>query len=133
MYVFTQSTLTLPSWEQFKKGYDIVMSYCNILRKTLFIPAVYLYPYALDATAMPTYTTSVDLTTTKDSFVLISCAAECQHLKSDMTDVTSCNSFYMTGKVCNLGYIDPSIVVDFAAGAAVKDSTIYVDFPDPLP
>ena len=90
--------------------------------------------YTIDIASLPTYPATLDFNDGEsESAKLIACAAECNTLRVDGGNV--CNSFTVDGNTCSVGYTEPSVIVDSAAGSASSvnaKKAIFVDFPDPL-
>ena len=83
----------------------------------------------VDQAKMPVYPAAKDLTSHKDiRNKLISCSAFCNQMKSNVNDVTTCNSFYLDGDVCYLGYTGPLLALEAACISSSPGTFLYIDF-----
>ena len=59
----------------------------------------------------------------------VTCAARCMRMK--VNNVTSCNSFFISGNDCYLGYLGPNDIMD-ATTATASTLMLFADFWNPL-
>ena len=87
------------------------------------------HEYAMDASSMPNYATTRTIPEAMSPFIY--CASACGMMRAENG---ACNSFYLNGSLCHLGFIEPSVLVDFLAKNVTGggEFLLHVDFTNPL-
>ena len=94
------------------------------------------HKYNLDQGQMSAYTASIPLPTMANRMIspVTTCSLMCNHKRADVSDVTACNSFYVDGDQCHLGYMEPQWIMEAVLESADASPGVflYTDFENPI-